>query len=157
MTGHVTGMGPVDDEVKKKTLPIFSQVSMILTPSSPLQCSDTWLNTEVWPINPTTIIKVYISTFQQHFLVPSCCHFDILLRRGAILRQVKNIQSYFSLCLSSPAVRSKLSQANTWCKVVFATSSTAQDSQHMLDINPLTPLSETSLCTQFFDMYLNYR
>ena len=64
MTGHVTGTGDV--EVPKKSLPIFSQVSMILTPSSPLQCSDTWLNTEVWPINPTTIIKDYISTF-QHF------------------------------------------------------------------------------------------
>ena len=87
MTGHVTGMGGEAAVVQKKPLPIFSQVSMILTPSSPLQCSDTWLNTEVWPINPTTIIKDYISTFQhfsistfqQHFLVPSCCHFDIFL------------------------------------------------------------------------------
>ena len=32
------------------------------------------------------ITRNYISTFQQHFLVPSCCHFDIFYLMNTIVR-----------------------------------------------------------------------
>ena len=74
MTGHVTGTANTVVQKNVFGMGVWSlaTIGQGKTPQDGgeegVRIIDTWLNTEVWPINPTTIIKDYNNNNNNRFI-----------------------------------------------------------------------------------------